>query len=363
MAFNRAEPYNELPPLPPAINLETGAILKKALTASRTLAELKGLYETLPDPRLLINTVALQESRDSSAIENIVTTQDELYRALLEEQAALSGAKEVIRYREAAYAGWEYMRQQQGLLTLNGIIRVMQRIKETQAGIRQQPGTVLKNAVTGSVVFTPPCCEDVILQKLGNLERFINEPEQSDLDPLIKMALIHYQFETIHPFADGNGRTGRILNVLYLVQQGLLPLPALYLSAYIVQYKQDYYRLLREVTEKNNWEEWVLFMLTAVEETAMLTIQKIRAILQLKASLSPLVIAEIGSLNGSAVLDLLFTLPYVKIDTLVNQEIAHRQTASTYLRKLVDAEVLYTEKRGRVTYFVNYRLMEILAGS
>lgn len=214
--------------------------------------------------------------------------------------------------------------------------------------------------MTGAVVFTPPCCEDVILQKLGELERFINEKYENDLDPLIKMALIHYQFETIHPFADGNGRTGRILNVLYLVQQGLLPLPALYLSAYISEYKQDYYRLLREVTEKENWEGWVLFILTAVEETAILTIRKIRAILELKAELFPLIMEEIGNSNAGVILDLLFTLPYVKIESLVGRDIAHRQTASGYLRKLVDAGVLHAEKRGRTVYYINFRLMEIL---
>jgi Fic family protein len=362
MAFNRLEPFNDLPPLPPEKDLETGVVLKKALAASRSLAELKGLFESLPDPRLLINTVALQESRDSSAIENIVTTQDELYMALLEEGAAKGGAKEVIRYREALYAGWEHMQRHQGVLSVNGMILIMQRIKATGAGIRKQPGTALKNAVTGDVVFTPPCCEDVIIRKLGELERFINEPERSGLDPMVKMALIHYQFETIHPFTDGNGRTGRILNVLYLVQQGLLPLPALYLSAYIAQYKQDYYRLLREVTERDDWEDWILFILTAVEETARLTSRKMRAILDLKAELLPILMEEIGVGKAGVLLDLLFTLPYVKIETLVSQGLAHRQTAATYLNKLEAAGLLHAEKRGRKNYFVNTRLMEILGG-
>ena len=363
MAFHPFDPFNDLPPLPPKVELETAAILKRALSASRSLAELKGLYATLPDPRLLINTVALQESRDSTAIENIVTTQDELYRALLEAQPSHPAAKEVIRYREAVYAGWEHMQERQGQLTVDGMVRVMQRIKDTQEGIRKTPGTILRNALTGEIVFTPPCCEEVIRRMLDELASFFNDPQEpGGLDPLIKMALIHYQFETIHPFADGNGRTGRALNVLYLVGQNLLPLPALYLSAYIVQYKQDYYRLLRAVTEKGHWEEWILFLLTAVDETARLTIRKIREILELKTRLSQAILELIGGSAGGIVLDLLFTLPYIKVETFVSRGIAHRQTASVYLRKLVEAGVLHAEKHGRTMYYINFHLMEILGG-
>lgn len=360
--FNRKEPYNSLPALPPSgLDLEIPPILKSLSKASRSLGELNGLCATLPDPQILINTIILQESRDSSAIENIVTTQDELYKAAVEVETASHAAKEVLSYREALYSGFNRMRSQKNLLLTNTIVEIVQTIKQNRAGIRNTPGTALKNAINGEVVYTPPCCEDVLREKLSSLERFINDETLSSLDPLIKMALIHYQFEAIHPFSDGNGRTGRILNTLYLVQQELLPQPVLYLSSYIVRYKTEYYRLLREVSEKANWQDWIMYMLTAVAETAKLTTTKIRNLLLLKDSIEAEAKSALGSSYKSALLQLMFKQPYLKIELLEKMGIAHRQTASTWLRKLADANLLQPQKAGRTTYFVNRRLMNVLS--
>ena len=283
MAYNRNQPFNDLPNLPPqGVELETIPILRHLAKASRHLGELNGLCESLPDPHLLINTIVLQESKDSSAIENIVTTQDELYKAATEETTTSNAAKEVLSYREALYTGLDKMKAQKNLLLTNTMVEIVQTIKQNKAGIRNTPGTALKNAINGEVIYTPPCCEGVLREKLAALEEFINNPDASLLDPLINMALIHYQFEAIHPFSDGNGRTGRILNALYLVQQELLSQPVLYLSSYIVKYKAEYYQLLRGVSETNNWHDWVMYMLTAISETAQLSTSKIRSMLSLK---------------------------------------------------------------------------------
>jgi Fic family protein len=362
MTNNRDQPYNELPPLPPTnIDLETPEILKNLLKASRRLGELNGLCASIPDPQLLINTIVLQESRDSSAIENIVTTQDELYKAAAEIETASLPAKEVLSYREALYVGFNRMQSQQNLLLANTLIEIVQTIKQNNAGIRKRPGTALKNAITGEVVYAPPCCEDVLREKLTALEQFINNEAASDLDPLIKMALIHYQFEAIHPFSDGNGRTGRILNALYLVQQQLLTQPVLYLSSYIVKYKTEYYQLLRGVTENNNWHDWVMYMLTAVAETAALTATKIRKMLTLKDEMEREMRMTLGASFSHDLLHLMFKLPYLKIELLDKSGLAHRQTASIWLKKLSGANIVTPRKIGRTTYYVNHRLMELLS--
>lgn len=362
--YIKVQPYNDLPPLPPQdIDLETPEILKNLSRASRQLGELSGLCASLPDPQLLINTIVLQESRDSSAIENIVTTQDELYKAAAEMETASHAAKEVLSYREALYVGLGRMQSQENLLMINTIIEIVQTIKQNEAGIRTTPGTALKNAINGEVVYTPPCCEEVLREKLNALEQFINDETISDLDPLIKMALIHYQFEAIHPFSDGNGRTGRILNALYLVQQELLKQPVLYLSSYIVKYKTEYYQLLRGVTEKNNWHDWVMYMLTAVGETANLTAKRIRKMLELKESLEVEMKNALGASYSYELLQLMFRLPYLKIELLEKTGLAHRQTASIWLKKLVDAKVVQPQKVGRTTYYINYKLMELLSAN
>ena len=257
--YQKNEPFNDLPSLPPpGINLETPALLKQLITAARNLGELNGLCETLPDPKLFINTIILQESRNSSAIENIVTTQDELYKATLEEGTEQhEAAREVLGYRDALYVG---LTAQKGLILTNTMVEVVQTIKHNNAGIRTIQGTALKNAINGEVVYTPPSGEDILRKKLAELERFINDNDMSLVDPLIKLALIHYQFEAIHPFSDGNGRTGRIINTLYLLQQKLLSQPVLYISSYFVQNKVEYYQLLKKgVTETGNWQDWILY--------------------------------------------------------------------------------------------------------
>ena len=360
MAYNKNIPFNDLPALPPTDFLESPEILRHVAKAARYLGELNGLCTSLPDPQLLINTIVLQECKDSSAIENIVTTQDELYRAASEKGAASYAAKEVLSYREALYIGLEKMTSQKNLLLTNTMIEVVQTIKQNKSGIRTVPGTALKNAINGEVIYTPPCCEDVLREKLASLEQYINNQDSSSLDPLVKMAFIHYQFEAIHPFADGNGRTGRIVNALYLVQQELLTQPVLYLSSYIVKYKTEYYQLLRGVTEQYNWHDWVMYILTALIETAQLTTKKIRAMLLLKEDYEKQMKQTLGSSFHYELLQLMFALPYLKIELLEKRAIAHRQTASVWLKKLTDANILKPQKIGRTTYFVNYRLMELL---
>lgn len=323
---------------------------------------MNGLCETLPDPTLLINTIILQESKNSSAIENIVTTQDELYKATLEDGSEQNLAtKEVLSYRDALYVGLERMQAKGGLILTNTMVEIVQTIKQNQAGIRTTPGTALKNAINGDIVYTPPVGETIIREKLAAFENFINENDLSSVDPLIKLALIHYQFEAIHPFIDGNGRTGRIINTLYLVQQGLLSQPVLYISSYIMQYKTEYYQLLRAVTESGNWTDWIMYVLTAIAETSKITTIKIRKILSLKDTLETAVKEALGSSFNYQLLQEMFALPYLKIDTLEKKKIAHRQTASSWLNKLSSAEILRPQKIGRTTYFINYQLMQILA--
>lgn len=365
MVFDPKIPFNDLPDLPPALNAETREILlNHLLKASRSLAELKGLCETMNEEalqNLLFNTLVIQESRDSSAIENIVTTQDELYQAVLNTGHANPAAKEVLSYRDALQSGLRLLKENQNLITTNLLTAIVQRIKQNQSGIRTQPGTVLKNSITGETIYTPPCCEEEIRRKLSGLEQFINLNEMSSFDPLIKLAMIHYQFESIHPFSDGNGRTGRILNMLYLIQQQLLPQPVLYLSSYITDHKQDYYRLLNEVTGKENWHDWILFMTTAVNETALLSIRKIRGILELKKEMEPLVFRSLEKFGKrNELLDLMFEIPYLKIDLLVRKEIAHRETASNYLKILGKDKLLTVHKAGKSIYYINHRVMELL---
>ncbi len=362
MTYRRDLPFNDLPSISPTgVDLETPIILKKLTSAARNLGELNGLCETLPDPTLLINTIILQESRNSSAIENIVTTQDELYKATIEAPSDQNHAtKEVLSYRDALYVGLERMKARKGLILTNSMVEIVQTIKQNQAGLRTTPGTALKNAINGEIVYTPPVGEFVIREKLAALENFINNDSESSIDPLVRLALIHYQFEAIHPFVDGNGRAGRILNTLYLVQQGLLTQPVLYTSSYIVQYKAEYYQLLRGVTETENWQDWVLFMLTAIAETSKITTSKIRNILSLREALEHKIKEALGASYNHGLLNEMFALPYLKIETLEKKKIAHRQTASTWLNKLSNADVLRPQKMGRTTYFINYRLMEIL---
>ncbi len=358
-------PYNDLPPLPPAIDLETKELLKVIVAAGHALGELKGVCQTLPNPALLINTIALQESKASSAIENIVTTQDELYQAVVQEHEVIlaSGntslnAKEVLRYREALYVGYNEVGSK-GLLTTNLFIRLVQIIKQNNAGIRKESGVCIKNQATGEIVYTPPEGEEVIRQKLHKLEQFIHN-DAMRLDPIIRMALVHYQFEAIHPFSDGNGRTGRILMVLFLVQQGLIDVPILFLSSYIIQHKARYYELLQAVTEDGAWYEWCLFIAKAVGETARLTLQTIHRIREAQNDMTER--ARNGMKRGFSkeLMDVIFEHPYCKIQSLISRNIAQRQTASVYLQELATLGILEPLKIGREIYYINTALMEIV---
>jgi len=358
---NKDVPYNNLPDLPPKNNLETTAIFKATIRANKLLAELKGYCQTLPYPKLLLNTIVLQESKESNAIENIVTTQDELYKATLMGEAIKNqAAKEVLQYREAIYWGIEEL-QKNNLITTNLLVGLMQRLRGSSEGIRKNSGTKLGNPTNNQIVYTPPEGENIIRDKLSKLEIFINDPTFSDLDPLIKMALIHYQFEAIHPFSDGNGRTGRILNVLYLIQQELLGLPVLYLSHYIIQNKSDYYRLLKSITEENNWEEWVLFVVNGVAETSKMTLEKINAILELKSDAEIRVKEVLKSSYSKELVDLLFSHPYIKIKVLEENNIAKRQTAANYLKLLTKNNILKSVQIWKETYYINEKLIEILS--
>ena len=351
-------PFDNLPDLPPQIELDSAGILKAAIQANRYLAELKGYCQTLPNPNLLLNTVILQESRDSSAIENIVTTQDELYQAILNPTENLpSTVKEVISYKEAVYVGIREL-ERINAFTSNLAVKIMQRVKNTTARYRTMPGIKLHSPHSKKTIYTPPSYNH-IEEKMMKWEKFLNEA--SDTDPLILLALMHYQFEAIHPFADGNGRTGRILNVLFLVHKDLLNLPVLYHSAYIIQHKEAYYRKLRLVTEECDWEGWIIFMLDAIKETAMETLGLIKKIIKLKDETLENLKSISQKIPAYELNELIFSYPYVKIKLLEEKKIAKRQAASTYLQELANRSILSSFKVGREVYYVNDGLMGILS--
>jgi Fic family protein len=358
--FDPLKPYNELPLLPPKEDIETKAVLKKAVSAGRTLAELKGLGGTIPNPAMLINTIVLQEAQSSSEIENIITTTDALFKALTSKTAQTDAAtKEVLRYREALSEGYRTL-QKRPLLTTNLFIKTYQTIKENRAGIRNVPGTTIANAATGEVVYTPPVGESIIRDKLKNLEDFIHGDDPTD--PLIKLAVIHFQFEAIHPFTDGNGRTGRILNILYLVLKDLLDFPVLYLSKYIIEHKNDYYRLLRNVTERRDWDPWILFMLDAVEQTAAHTRNKIIAIRELLEKTLKFAKEHLPArVYSKELVELLFHQPYTKGQFLVDVGIAERKTAAEYLKELETVGILRAKKMGKENLYLNVRLYNLLS--
>ena len=322
-----------LPLLPltelPQNAVETRQILRKTATASRQLAELKGVSASVPNPGILINSLVLQEAKDSSAIENIVTTHDELYKeSLFPDFGDNLSAKEVRHYAHALHKGYEFVRTQ-GILTVNHIQQIQQELEGNRAGFRRLPGTELKND-RGETVYTPPQDSDTILGLMSDLERFINDDTILDADPLVKMAIIHHQFESIHPFYDGNGRTGRIINVLYLVLQGLLDIPVLYLSRYIVQTKGDYYRYLQSVREDGNWEPWILYMLTAIEETARQTISTVNGITDALMDYKHR-IRDQHKFYSQDLINNLFTHPYTKIEYVERDLKVSRVTATRYL--------------------------------
>ena len=333
--------------------------MKKAILSHQALAELKGAGDLLPNQTILINSIPLQEARSSSEIENIVTTSDALYRAAAsKEGTADPHAKEVLRYRTALKHGFELLTKRP--VSVNLLIDVHRTLMNSESGIRKVPGTTIANPQTGTVLYTPPEGEEIIRKKLVNLEQFIHADD--GLDPLIRLAVMHYQFEAIHPFHDGNGRTGRILNILYLVEQGLLKIPVLYLSRYIIHHKNEYYRLLRGVTANQAWEPWILYMLTAVEETAVWTCRKISAIRDLLERTAAVCKKKLpGNVYSRELMELIFVQPYCKIAFVVEVGLAERKTASVYLKKLEEIGVLNSMKIGREKIYLNPALVKLLA--
>ena len=360
MAFDRRRPFNDLPPLPPKADVETKAILKKAIAAGRSLAELKGIGGIIPNQAMLVNTLVLQEAKASSEIENVVTTNDALFRALTANGGQVDPeTKEVLRYREALWQGFTALTGKP-VLSTNVFIGIAQTIKQNREGIRNAPGTVIADRVTGAIIYTPPQGCAVIQRKLAQLEKFMRAKD--DLDLLVKMALVHYQFEAIHPFFDGNGRVGRVVNILFLVLNGLLDMPVLYLSKYIIERKALYYRLLLGVTERREWEPWIIFMLDAVESTSKFTGQRILGIHSLfQETLETARTALPRRVYSKELVELLFKQPYTKGEFLVDAGIAERQTAAEYLRELEKAGILKSRKVGRERLYLNVRLYDLLS--
>lgn len=346
--------------LPFKKDLETKTVLKKLPLAHAALAELKGIASTIPNQNILINTLGLQEAKDSSAIENIITTHDDLYKSELNLDSVKSlNAKEVQNYIAALKKGFELISSQK-LLTNNAILQIQQVLEDNNAGFRKVPGTELKNATTGEVIYTPPQHPEEIIQLMDNLETFINDPELSDLDPIIKMAIIHFQFESIHPFYDGNGRTGRIINILYLILEGLQTLPILYLSNYIIKNKTEYYRLLQEIRDKDVWEEWLLFIIDAITETSKETIELILQIKELMRVYKNR-LRDNYKFYSQDLLNNLFKHPYTKIEFVMDDIGVSRVTAANYLNKLADDGMLKKEKIGTGNYYINEPLFELLS--
>lgn len=348
------KPSYSIPELPPAGALESVSVLKLATNAHRHLAELKGRCSSLPNAGILIDTLFMQEAKASSEIENIITTQEEVFQtSLFPENPASPAAKEVALYREALRAGYARLQSQKGLLTNNTIELMFQTLKRTTGGFRETPGTALKNETDGRLVYIPPQDPAEIRKQMGRLERFINEDERSDLDPLVKMAIIHHQFESIHPFPDGNGRIGRIINVLYLTRQGLLEIPILYLSRYITAHKGDYYKYLQSVREDGNWEPWLLYMLQAVADTAVETLRLIEGIRALMAEYKVRIRNGHKRIYSQELLNTIFRHPYSRIEFLVNELDVTRQTAARHLDELAGAGMLTKHRIGKHSFYVN----------
>ena len=355
----------KIPNLPLPFDLETKAVLKQVNKANQKLAELKGIAHVIPNENILISSLTLQEAKDSSEVENIVTTQDELYQAGLDEHMQIINAstKEVLRYRDAIMYGFAQIRKGYPL-SCNLIKRIQGLLVENDEGFRKVPGTALKSSADGRVVYMPPQNIDDINAMMSGLEKYINVDEIYDYDPLVKMAIIHHQFESIHPFGDGNGRTGRILNILYLVQSGMLDIPILYLSRFITHNKSDYYSLLQAIREKNTdnakeWEEWILFMLKGIEETSQYTIELINGISTLMQKYKNIIRPQFGKKYKHELLNNLFFHPYTKVDYFMRDMMVARNTATKYLDDIVEMGLLEKVKRGKENYYINTGLVDL----
>ena len=358
--FNPKQPHNDLPELPPPLELiETTDILKKCIDARVALAELKQAADMIPNAAVLVNALPLLEARASSEIENIVTTTDKLFEFVdMNEDKADAATKEALRYRTALFEGTKMV--QRRMLTTDMAIHICSTIKDIEMDIRDDSGTCLSNRATGEVIYTPPVGQKLLQKKLANWAKFMHE--QADIDPLIRMAIQHYQFEAIHPFTDGNGRTGRIINVLFLVQEGLLNTPILYLSRHIIQHKSQYYLLLNKVTHEQAWGEWIMYMLNGVEETCTWTTEKIKAIRELMQHTAQYVHQRLPKIYSWELVEALFKQPYCRINNIVSAGIAKRQTASVYLKQLCEIGVLKEHRSGRETLFVHPKYIELLTG-
>lgn len=355
------KPTYTLPQMPPPIDLETVPVLKSLNRASRALANLKGQARTIPNQGILIDTLALQEAKASSEVENIVTTQDELFQADVFPDDPLSpAAKEVARYRDALRLGHRRLIETGGLVPNSTLIDMFRLLKDRDDAFRVTPGTALRNEKSGETVFIPPQDANEIIRLMTDLERFVNDDDRSDLDPLIKMALIHHQFESIHPFADGNGRIGRILNVLYLTRTGLLDIPILYLSRHITRHKNDYYRLLQAVRDDSAWEDWVIFMLEAVAETADTTTLLVDGIGTQMHEVKHRLRMELPKLYSQDLLNNLFRHPYTRIEYVQNELGITRQTAARYLDTLSENGFVEKHRAGKSNYFINTELVRLL---
>ncbi|MFT5660744.1 MAG: Fic family protein [Sulfurimonas sp.] len=343
--------------LPLPQNIETTKVLKKTISANRALAKLNGVAKIIPNQNILINSLVLQEAKDSSEIENIITTHDELYRASLNIMDVTNEAKEVQNYSHALLLGYDLVKENQ-LLLKKYIVEIQEELEQNNAGVRKQSGTNLKNALTGEVVFIPPQNYETIQNLLDNLEKFINEP--SEVDPLIDMAIIHYQFETIHPFYDGNGRTGRIINILYLILKDLLDIPILYLSRYIIEHKSDYYRLLQEVRTEDKMQEWILYILDGVEQTSLETIELVENIYKMMEETTKELKDKLPKIYSKDLVEILFMHPYTKIDFLVDILGTTRQTASKYLKELENIGIMQSIQIKNSKFFINIKLYAML---
>lgn len=357
MGFNPNAPFNDLPLLPPKKDLETRSVLKTLTGARAALAELNAATDYIPNPAILINTIPTLEARASSEIENIVTTTDEVFKFATNESAATEPAtKETLRYRTALRQGYERLKTRP--ISTNVAVEICNALRDIQTNVRKIPGTALRNVATGEAVYTPPDGEDRLRALVANWENFVHATD--DLDPLVRMAVAHYQFEAIHPFEDGNGRTGRILNLLFLVERELLRQPVLYMSGAIIRTKNDYYQLLLEVTTKDQWEPWILYLLQIVEETSHWTTAKIRAMRELLRTASEYIRTKAPKIYSRELVDVIFEQPYCRIANLVTADIAKRQTASEYLTKLADIGVLEPAQSGREKLFIHRALLDLL---
>jgi len=355
--FDRKIPYNDLPLLPPKADIETKEILRKTISAGRALAQLNGTLLNLPNPALFLDTIYLQEAKASSEVENIITTNDELYKSLVaDKKVENSATKEVLSYKEALWLGLEQLKKKP-FITTNLCISIVQCIKQNSASIRVTPGTTLSNT-KGEIIYTPPSGENVIREKLANLEKFINEDDT--IDPLIKMALMHYQFEAIHPFADGNGRTGRILLLLYLKLSGLLDTPVIYLSEYIIKNKAEYYKRLGGVTENDEWESYILYMLDMIEETSIKGLERLNKITSAMEKTADKIKKKLPKIYSKDLIEILFRLPYTKRQHLIDENIGNPKTVGNYLMTLEENGFLKSVKVGKEKLYLNGTLLKIL---